>query len=67
MPFKPDPAGPRNDREMFHYLWREFGKVSTAIEDIEDGGGFGNANWDGGRAPLFDIPVEVFDGGGAAG
>ena len=53
---------------MFHYLWREFGDISKTIDEIEEGGGgFGNANWDGGRAPLYDIPVAVFDGGSAAG
>jgi hypothetical protein len=38
--YKPTPAGPRNIREMFHYLWRELTRVGEAIGT--EGGGEAN-------------------------
>lgn len=36
MAYSPRPAGPKNLREMFHYLWRNLSEISN---DLGGGGG----------------------------
>jgi hypothetical protein len=39
MSYVPRPAGPKNIREFFHYLWGELKAIQTEMETIAPGGG----------------------------
>ena len=61
MAYRPKPAGPRNIRELFHYLWGEFGAIGREIETqtgatVENvGGGAGIA-----LPPVVQADEKVF-------
>ena len=37
MAYRPKPAGPKNEREMFHYIYKELGDVGREIGSIIEG------------------------------
>ena len=63
MAYHPNPAGPRNIRELYHWVWAEFRRVGTTIGDLPTGRG----SLDGGLANSTYLPDQRIDGGNALG
>ena len=39
MTWRPTPAGPRNQRELFHWLWKQFQDIGNELDNGGGGGG----------------------------